>query len=78
MLMRTWGDGYGYALVATGRVDAMVDPSAAKWDLAALPVITGEAGGTFTDYSGAARSDGGNGVATNGRIHEEVLALLNG
>jgi histidinol phosphatase-like enzyme (inositol monophosphatase family) len=76
MFMRTWGDGYGYALVATGRVDAMVDPSAAKWDLAAMPVIIGEAGGTFTDYTGAARSDGGNGVATNGRIHQEVLALL--
>jgi histidinol phosphatase-like enzyme (inositol monophosphatase family) len=78
MFMRTWGDGYGYALVATGRVDAMVDPAAARWDLAAMPVIIGEAGGRFTDYANVERADGGNGVATNGRLHEQVLALLNG
>jgi len=76
MHMRTWGDGYGYALVATGRVEAMVDPSAARWDLAAMPVIIGEAGGRFSDYTGAERADGGNGVATNGLLHDEVLALL--
>ena len=35
-----------------GRVEAMVDPSAARWDLAAMPVIIGEAGGRFTDYTG--------------------------
>lgn len=77
MFMRTWGDGYGYALVATGRVEAMVDPSAARWDLAAMPVIIGEAGGRFSDYTGAERADGGNGVATNGLLHDDVLALLN-
>jgi histidinol-phosphatase len=77
MFMRTWGDGYGYALVATGRVDAMVDPAAAQWDLAAMPVIIGEAGGRFTDYTNVERADGGNGVATNGRLHDQVLALLN-
>jgi histidinol-phosphatase len=76
MFMRTWGDGYGYALVATGRVEAMVDPSAAQWDLAAMPVIIGEAGGRFTDYAGVTRADGGNGVATNGLVHDDVLALL--
>jgi histidinol phosphatase-like enzyme (inositol monophosphatase family) len=76
MFMRTWGDGYGYALVATGRVEAMVDPSAARWDLAAMPVIIGEAGGRFSDYEGVTRSDGGNGIATNGHIHAEVIALL--
>ena len=74
--MRTWGDGYGYALVATGRVEVMVDPRAARWDLAAMPVIIGEAGGRFTDFTGAERTDGGNGVATNGALHAEVLALL--
>lgn len=76
MFLRTWGDGYGYALVATGRVEAMVDPVAARWDLAAMPVIIGEAGGRFTDLSGVARSDGGNGLASNGVLHDELLALL--
>ena len=37
--LRTWGDAYGYALVASGRVDAMVDPVAELWDLAPMPVI---------------------------------------
>ena len=47
--VRTWGDAYGYALVATGRVEAMVDHEAAVWDVAPMPVIIGEAGGRFTD-----------------------------
>lgn len=76
MFMRTWGDGYGYALVATGRVEAMVDPIAAAWDVAAMPVIIGEAGGAFTDFTGAARVDGGSGLATNGRFHDDVLELV--
>jgi histidinol-phosphatase len=76
MFMRTWGDGYGYALVATGRVEAMVDPVAAPWDIAAMPVIIGEAGGTFTDFDGSVTIDGGSGVASNGRLHDEVLQIV--
>lgn len=75
MQMRTWGDGYGYALVATGRVEAMLDPIAAAWDLAPMPVIMSEAGGRFTDTAGAATITGGSGLATNGRLHDAVLAL---
>ena len=76
MFMRTWGDGYGYALVATGRVEAMVDPVAAAWDVAAMPMIIGEAGGRFTDFDGSSRVDGGSGLATNGPLHAEVLELV--
>jgi histidinol phosphatase-like enzyme (inositol monophosphatase family) len=76
MTMRTWGDGYGYALVATGRVDAMVDPIVAPYDIAAMPVIMREAGGRFTDLGGVETIDGGSGIATNGRIHDELAALL--
>ncbi len=76
VFMRTWGDGYGYALVATGRVEVMVDPLAAVWDLAPMPVIIGEAGGRFTDAAGQDVIDGGSGVASNGVLHDEVLALL--
>jgi histidinol-phosphatase len=78
LLMRTWGDGYGYVLVATGRAEAMVDPVAATYDLAPMPVILAEAGGRFTDWAGAERFDGGNGLASNGLVHDDVLALLNG
>jgi histidinol-phosphatase len=76
MFLRTWGDGYGYALVATGRVEAMVDPVASPWDVAAMPVIIGEAGGTFTDFNGDVRIDGGSGLATNGPLHDEVLHVV--
>jgi histidinol-phosphatase len=76
--LRTWGDGYGYLLVAAGRIDAMVDPEAAAHDLAPMPVIIAEAGGRFTDLGGtdgAFRS--GSGLASNGLIHSELLATLN-
>jgi histidinol phosphatase-like enzyme (inositol monophosphatase family) len=74
--LRTWGDAYGYALVATGRVEAMVDVVAERYDLAPMPVIIAEAGGRFTDWSGIATYAGGNGVATNGVVHDELLAAL--
>lgn len=76
--MRTWGDGWGYALVATGRVDAMVDPIAASWDLAPMPVIIEEAGGRFSDHSGTGGHHDGSGIATNGLLHDAVLAALPG
>jgi histidinol-phosphatase len=74
--LRTWGDGYGYALVATGRCDAMVDPTVERYDVAAMPVILSEAGGRFTSVDGRPGAGGGSGVATNGAVHDELLALL--
>jgi histidinol phosphatase-like enzyme (inositol monophosphatase family) len=75
-VLRTWGDGYGYLLVATGRIDAMVDPVAQRYDLAPMAVILVEAGGRFTDQAGDATTAGGSGVATNGRIHRHLLECL--
>ncbi|HUP74995.1 MAG TPA: inositol monophosphatase family protein [Acidimicrobiales bacterium] len=74
--VRTWGDGYGYLLVATGRVDAMVDHEVKPYDVAPMPVILREAGGRFSDFAGASRHDGGSSLATNGRLHDDLLALL--
>ena len=78
MTMRGWGDGYGYALVATGRAEVMVDPAIAPYDVAPMPVILAEAGGRFSDLAGAERIDTGSGVATNGRLHDRVLEVLRG
>jgi histidinol phosphatase-like enzyme (inositol monophosphatase family) len=78
LLTRTWGDGYGYLLVATGRADAMVDPIMNAWDAAAVETVVVEAGGRFTDWEGRSRIDGGDGVATNGLVHDAVLGLLAG
>jgi histidinol phosphatase-like enzyme (inositol monophosphatase family) len=74
--LRTWADGFGYALVATGRVDAMTDMQAESYDVAPMPVILAEAGGRFSDLKGVPRYDGGSALASNGRIHEELLGLL--
>jgi histidinol-phosphatase len=74
--LRTWGDGYGYALVATGRADAMVDPVANPWDIAPMPVILAEAGGAFTDTRGVNGITHGSGLATNGHLHPAIVRLL--
>lgn len=73
---RTWGDAYGHMLVATGRADIMLDAVMNVWDCAALLPILEEAGGTFTDWQATATIHGGNAISTNGRLFEEVMALL--
>jgi histidinol phosphatase-like enzyme (inositol monophosphatase family) len=75
-ILRTWGDGYGYALAATGRVAAMVDPVVAPYDVGPMPVLLAEAGGRFSDLTGEATIEGGSGLASNGLVHDELLSLL--
>ena len=74
--LRTWGDGYGYAMVATGVADAMVDPVVAEWDVAPMSVILTEAGGRFTALDGHEGADRGHGLATNGLLHDPLVELL--
>lgn len=74
-ITRTWGDCYGYLLVATGRAEIMVDPVMNLWDAAAIQPIIEEAGGTFTDWQGNATIHAGEAIATNGLVLEEVLAV---
>ena len=73
---RTWGDCYGYLLVATGRAEAMADMIMAPWDAAALQPIIEEAGGAFTDWTGRRTAFGGNAVASNAALAAEVRAAL--
>lgn len=75
-LVRTWGDAYGYAMVATGRAEAMFDAKFAIWDAAAIRPIVEEAGGVFTDWEGRASHLGGSGVGTNAALAEEIRRLL--
>ncbi len=77
-MTRTWGDCYGYLLVATGRAEAMVDDVLAPWDAAALLPIVQEAGGVFTDWNGEATAFGGSAIATNGALATEIRRLLIG
>jgi fructose-1,6-bisphosphatase/inositol monophosphatase family enzyme len=80
-LFRTWGDGYGFALVATGRIEAMVDPMVAVWDLGPMPVIMREAGGRYSDMNGGDTvtldvDHVSSSVASNGLVHDELLEVL--
>ncbi|WP_419931686.1 inositol monophosphatase family protein [Candidatus Poriferisodalis sp.] len=75
-MMRTWGDAYGYFLVATGQAEAMIDPVCETWDLAPMPVIMAESGGRFTDVAGRPEYRNRNGVATNGLLHTAVLDAM--
>lgn len=73
---RTWGDCYGYLLVATGRAEVMVDDQMNPWDAAALVPIITEAGGVFTDWNGKTTAFGKDAIATNAALDETVRGVL--
>jgi histidinol-phosphatase len=75
-LSRTWGDCFGYLLLATGRAEGMFDPVMSPWDAAALMPIVQEAGGVFTDWSGRETAFGGSVVATNRHLAAPMRSLL--
>jgi histidinol-phosphatase len=73
---RGWGDCYGYAMVAMGMAEIMVDPLLNPWDSAAVVPIVEEAGGVFFTWEGEATIYGGSGIATSSGLRESVLAIL--
>jgi histidinol-phosphatase len=75
---RGFGDFWGYALIAEGAGEGMVEFGPRSWDLAAPFVIVEEAGGRLTDFDGRRRIDGGEVLASNGLLHDELLARLRG
>jgi histidinol-phosphatase len=74
---RGFGDFWGYALVAEGAGEAMLEPELAPWDMAAPMILIEEAGGRVTDFAGRRTYATGNAVASNGLLHETILARLN-
>ena len=75
-LTRTWGDAFGYLLVATGRAEIMIDPAMSLWDSAALQPVIEEAGGKFFDWQGQPTIHSGEAAATNAALAEQVLAVI--
>ena len=73
---RGYGDFWSYMLVAGGAVDIATEPELEVYDMAALVPIVTEAGGRFTSLHGAAGPWGGDALATNGHLHDEVIARL--
>lgn len=77
-LFRTWGDCYGYVLVATGRAEVALDPAMNVWDAAALLPILSEAGGTYTDWQGVPTIYHNEGIGSNRHVLPELLSLIAG
>ena len=79
---RTWGDGYGYLMLAAGAIDVMIDPPLNPWDIAAMLTIVPEAGGILTTWTGTNDPDAAldapptGWVATNAALHPQVLGLV--
>lgn len=73
---RTWGDCYGYLLVATGQVELMIDPILNIWDAAAVKPIIEEAGGRFVDWTGQPKIDSGNSFGCCSGIYDQVFSLI--
>jgi len=73
---RGFGDFWGYALLAEGAAEAMLEVDLSTWDAAAPTVLIEEAGGRVTDFAGRRAIDSGTFLATNGLLHEEVLRRL--
>ena len=76
LIRRGWGDAYGYLLVATGRVELMLDPLMNPWDCGPFPPILQEAGGYFGDWGGDVTIHAGEAMATTRALLPEVLKLL--
>lgn len=75
---RGFGDYLGYTLVASGRAEIYVELDLKPWDLAPCRLLVEEAGGRFTDLTGAPTIYGGSALATNGRLHDAALTRLGG
>jgi histidinol phosphatase-like enzyme (inositol monophosphatase family) len=73
---RGFGDYFGHTFVARGQAEAMVELDLKPWDLAAIKIVIEEAGGRFTDFTGAATIYGGTAIASNGAVHDEILRLI--
>ena len=75
---RGFGDFWGYALVAEGAAEGMVEVDLSTWDAAAPAILVEEAGGRWSDLAGQQRIDTRTFLVSNGVLHEELLARLQG
>ena len=71
-------DCYGYALVAAGHIDLVIEAGLNLYDIAAPMAVVQAAGGVFTDWQGNPVRDGGQVIAAgNAELHAAALQLLN-
>ncbi|MEM1185484.1 MAG: inositol monophosphatase family protein [Planctomycetota bacterium] len=75
---RGWSDAYPAVLLATGRIEAMVEPNMKPWDNGPMQPIIAEAGGVCTDWNRRESIHTGSLLATNGHVHDHILAAIKG
>ena len=73
---RCYGDLAGCTMVLRGRAEVWIEAGVREWDLAPLRILVEEAGGRFTDFAGGTNLASGCAIASNGRLHDDVLAAL--
>lgn len=73
---RAYGDFFSYMLLAEGALDAAFEPELELYDMAALVPIVREAGGNFSSIEGVPGLAGGNALASNGLLHDQILPYL--
>lgn len=75
---RGWGNCYGHLLVATGRVEASIEPKIREWDIAPFAAMLAEAGGKLTDFEGKESVYSTHCICSNGKLHEEIIKVVKG
>jgi histidinol-phosphatase len=75
---RGFGDCHGHTFIIKGMAEMMVDPHVAPWDIAATKICIEESGGVLTDIKGNKTIYGGNALISNGKMHDEILKIMNG
>jgi histidinol-phosphatase len=73
---RGFGDFWQHMLVAQGSAELALEPAVSLWDVAAVKVIVEEAGGSFSDLTGAPGPDGGDAISSNGLLHDDALRFI--
>ena len=73
---RGYGDFWSHMLVAEGALEVAIEPELALWDMVALDLIVTEAGGKFSNTAGIPGPHGGNGLSTNGALHQYIVDAL--
>ncbi|MFL5648660.1 MAG: inositol monophosphatase family protein [Chloroflexota bacterium] len=73
---RGFGDFWGYALVAEGAAEAMIEVDLSAWDAAAPFLLIEEAGGRATDFEGRRAVDSRTFIVTNGVLHDLIRERL--
>jgi len=76
--VRSFGGCQDAMLVAAGKAEAWIEPTAREWDLAPLKIIVEEAGGVFFNFDGRSSIYGGNGVACVPALEPEMRRFVTG